>query len=424
MTAGGFLCSFHVAVWQATTNNNTSGRSLEFEQPPAPKSATFSQIKNNIINNNSSLVEVTNLVATTHSKQKPRFVWHVGPMKTGTTSIQAELVALWNVLLEQDNWFFASQNAPFHGVKKPDFVQRFTNEMTHLHQQGRNVVLSNENYSVFYREADYARIAQALGEEWDVTIVIGYRPYYEWVPSMWSQTHKLKLKEQSGQYDSPWHQQRILPMFPNYYEKISQGYLFADSVVRMIQPYFSNIVLLDLYGADHQGGENTSSSRSLPSRFLCDILQAPTACAASRSRIEQRVNQGSLEPIHANAVALAAAQAGLIDTEHWQQPAVMEALLEHWHSVPHQPTGSGDTVAATAAYELPMVCPNATAMDNLWQQTLDKEAQIFPSLAQQDPDREAHLRQGLDEKIVQKTYCHVDAARVLEDQNDFFKTFA
>ena len=349
-------------------------------------------------------------------------------MKTGTTSIQAELVALRNLLLEPDNWYFASQNGPFQGIKKPDFVTRFTNEMKRWRRKGRNVVLSNENYSVFYREADYAHMARALGDEWDVTIVIGYRPYYEWVPSMWSQLYKLKPKEQSGLQDYPWHQQPIRPMFPDYYEKINQGALFADSVVRMVRPYFSNIVMLDLYGADHDDNKHTttsSSTMSIQSRFICHILQAPTACAASRRRLEQRVNQGSLEPIHANAVAYAAAQMGMIDTEQWQRPAVMDALLKHWHRVPHPTAGSGDTVAtATDVYELPMVCPNANDMEHLWQQTLDREAQIFPSRAQQDPNREAHLRQGLDEKIGKKTYCHVDVARVLEDQKDFFKAFA
>ena len=395
------MCFLNV-LWQA----NDKGRILESKESAAW--ASFSQ------NDHYSSPN-----STTSKTQKPRFVWHVGPMKTGTTSIQGELEALRNILLEQDGWYFACQNGLFQGVKKPDFVHRFTTEMKRLRQQGLNVILSNENYSVLYREADYAQIAQALGDEWDVTIVIGYRPYYEWVPSMWSQTHKLKLREKSGRHEYPWHEQPILPMFPDYYENINKSDLFADSVVHMIQKSFSKIRMLDLYGG---GDDDDNKDRSIQSRFICHILQAPTACAASRRRIEKRANQGSLEPIHANAVAFAAAELGMIDTHQWQRPVVIEALVEHLRpSIPHPTNTSGDT---RDAQQLPMICPNSNDMEHLWQQTLDKEAQIFPALAQQDPHREARLRQGFDEKIVQKTYCHVDVARVLEDHKDFFKTFA
>ena len=78
----------------------------------------------------------------------------------------------------------------------------------------------------------------------------------------------------------------------------------------------------------------------------------------------------------------------------------------------------------TTTYRWPMVCPSPQAMDRLWRQTIDKEAHIFPSLAKRNPNREARLRDGLDQKIEQQTHCTVDTARVLVEQQEFFNALA
>ena len=341
--------------------------------------------------------------------EKPRFVWHVGPMKTGTTTIQGRLALLHSTgVLERDGWHFASQSGQFKGIKQDDFVARFKEEMDRLRMQGKNVVLSNENYSVFYRSEDYRRIKEVLGDDWDVSVVIGYRPYFEWIPSMWSQKHKLTRKEISGERDYPWRNnqgqptRQILPMFPDYYAKAQKGRMYADSVVEFVKPFF-NIQMLHLY-----------DSMGLLSKLVCDILHAPAACAESRHKDleDRRANQGSVEPIHGNAIALAAAEQGLIDTAKWKRTAVIETVTARLHEI--------------TLDELPMVCPDQTILDRLWNRTLEMEAHVFPALAQQDPEREMKLREAFEKKVSKRTYCHVDLESVLSDPDwrNLLKTFA
>ena len=326
---------------------------------------------------------------------KPRFVWHVGPLKTGTTSIQDGLSSLDRAgFLAKDGWYFAGHSGSFRGIRENVFRTRFKAEMDRLRLMGKNVILSNENFSLFYGSEDYRRIREVLGDDWDVTVVIGYRPYFDWIPSMWSQSFKLKREENIGKREYPWHDdrgeptRRIMPMFPSYHKRMDSSSRFADSIADFVKPYF-NIQMLHLY-----------DPKGLQAKLVCDILQARAACAEGlrKSKKEKRANQANFDPIHSDVIAMEAARNGLINTAKWKRIAVIEAVMAHLQN-----------------RTMPMVCPNEDVLERLWEQSLEKEVRVYPELAAQDPARTNKLREGFQKKAEQNTYCRVDLERVLAD---------
>ena len=59
--------------------------------------------------------------SSTSDKHPPlRFVWHVGPMKTGTTGLQTALRQLAPELLHYDEWDYWILNTTA-GLEKPEF---------------------------------------------------------------------------------------------------------------------------------------------------------------------------------------------------------------------------------------------------------------------------------------------------------------
>ena len=121
-------------------------------------------------------------------------------------------------------------------------------------------------------------------------------------------------------------------------------------------------------------------------------------------------NPSRLSSIRADAIVLGAAAQGWIDIQHYSRLTVMEATERHIRS------SSGNN-----SLLLPLICPDATLLNRLWEQTVSKEARLFHSSSSQDSssglasERIAQLRQGFQHLVDQQTYCHVNVTAVLED---------
>ena len=129
-------------------------------------------------------------------KNHPLLVVHVGPPKTGTTSLQYMLGAYEPQLME-DNYFF-SGNASFvdsfntctrRMVSSPNATHdcwiRILNA-TELHRKaGHNLILSNEVLAYRASNKDFFDIFQRLIDPWmpNVLVVVGYRHLHNFVHS-------------------------------------------------------------------------------------------------------------------------------------------------------------------------------------------------------------------------------------------------
>merc|ERR1712194_194920 len=143
--------------------------------------------------------------AAKHGAEKmgARVVIHVGPHKTGTKSVQSGLHDQ-ESLLKVDAWTMPSPNifqgsvriasmyVPEKGAKQQKGAyHRWLKTIAQLKGTTNNELLSCERFC----KADEKQIAELASDlsQTTTTIVMVYRPYYEWMASMYRQMNGADL---------------------------------------------------------------------------------------------------------------------------------------------------------------------------------------------------------------------------------------
>jgi hypothetical protein len=354
--------------------------------------------------------------------QKTRLVVHVGPMKTGTTSLQDDMTRLaWRGFFEKDNWHYANQPHSFqdgsamsHEVTKvsitdPQFIEKFIQEVQKLRPHNRNVFVSMEDYSVKWNDNPswYKTLKEAVGDQWEVEILCGYRPYFDWYSSFWYQIWHTDLswlgylpwKNDNGTWKT------IQPQFPNMWYWVSRTGLYVDAVHENASPYFPvKIVNIE------------DKTKGITRQVFCDVLKAEITCK-ELERLQRddptwrrMHNKGSHVLMRFDEIGLAAASAGLVDISKFNRTDVMYAIQKHVEEDLHQ-----------KAADLPFACPTESELNELWDRSYLIEAKYVPFLVEANPEREAELRDRFRRKLDRNTYCQVDTESIL--QNPEWKSF-
>jgi hypothetical protein len=267
---------------------------------------------NNIATNEHATKTTTK--TTTNNKNKPRLVLHIGPPKTGTSSIQCGLVGLNQTLVSLDNYYYLgkpcgdslgegndmlrlayvflslNQRAELGEPPPDDLVQSLNRHL----ELGHNVIMSSENWGLLGEDNAFNLLLSCLAA-FDVTIVNSYRYYHEWLPSVYfQQKHGPKGFT-------------VTPTFENYmdtlfflqvdYEDVDDNILntttatATDGVLltRMVREHqtvapmlrylkhFDNVVIFDMHGPNGGGVDDLITSfvcRALPTaKKTCQLLQ-------------------------------------------------------------------------------------------------------------------------------------------------------
>ena len=257
----------------------------------------------------------------------------------------------------------------------------------------------------------FEKLKETLEDEWDITIVIGYRPYFEWIPSMWTQVFKLNDQIFQERSMFPWKQDngqlhKIQVMFPHFYSWMGEVPHFSDTMLESASPHFP-VEVLDLH-----------DPKGVRSKFICDILKASASCEESlRLDDEARtdiVNKGSPHSVHYDSIGLEAAKKGYVNVDKWNRTDVSDSVEVYVEKALHQ-----------TAYDLPMICPDDTTMDKLFEKSLRYDKLCLPKQFGADPNREQTFRAAFQKKVKKKAYCHVDFEAVLSDSKwkSFFTKF-
>lgn len=180
------------------------------------------ETNNNIISSNSNS---NNSVNNGRGDEDPRpwFILHVGPQKTATTTIQEGLTMNAKMLAQRDNYYYMGKSLESQSTrtidlggemgslnvfKLKDFDSKgFRQQLTEFQSLGRNVILSSEQYTSWgfsWKDLfdDYFRLDnRKMNQEtkirntnaepffgFRVKIVVGYRHFGEWLPSLYYQT--------------------------------------------------------------------------------------------------------------------------------------------------------------------------------------------------------------------------------------------
>ena len=179
------------------------------------------------------------LLSIVDDKNKQFFILHIGPTKTGSTSIQCGLSEYSKHLAEEDGYYYigkdpiscrhvhpsalvlASQrtvnsetgmdrsiyNNSIHSsmannqipLKGKDTIRdlidgkilsKLEERLREHHSQGHHVIFSAEEFESY---PFVLSILAPLQKEWNVKIVITYRRYYEWLVSTYNQNKKMGM---------------------------------------------------------------------------------------------------------------------------------------------------------------------------------------------------------------------------------------
>jgi len=207
-------------------------------------------------------------------------VIHVGPHKTGTTTVQQELGKRAS-LLEEDGWTYL-RPGQFGGLQEG--AERKTNvanvascytEKTiswvvnqtqvcldwleyidKLRGTSHHVVMSSEAFA--HRTAQISQLASDLRPV-ATKIIVVYRPFYEWIASVYRQTNAKRGISKAG--FASWLTDSVMEEYA--------ANLSSTSVYSKYAAHFSDVVMHSL-------------DSSLLTNIACDDLGAPMACASFR----------------------------------------------------------------------------------------------------------------------------------------------
>ena len=259
--------------------------------------------------------------------KKPRLFLHVGPGKMATTTIQDALHAD-KEIFPVDNFCVVDTNA-FQKLSRAipkqstedkikvepswrDELLEMKKTFADCRESNLSVVLSSEFIGLM-SEDHYEQTLALLFEGFELTVVVGYRRFYSWAPSVYFQLKKVW----TGGYsrfddDSP-------ANFKEYFSQPHDTNQFKNLLRLYTDSYVDNwshivdrkdIVIYNL----HEDGNVLKT-------FYCNILKAEHACKKAIETLHPNTNVGFSTVF--DAIAVAAHQKGIVPDTFQRKNAML-----------------------------------------------------------------------------------------------------
>lgn len=334
-----------------------------------------------------------------NNNTRPLYViFHVGPAKMGSTSIQIGALEKYHKQLVHDkynvhdfrdasklNQCLSRDAAKCQNDQEWNSFQRFIQKSK---RQGRHVLISTENHWNFLSNdtsllSTYHDLFSR--HDYQVRIVIGYRPLFDYWPSVYFQEYSHYCGYSHAQEET-----RVIPPFLEFMERANETKQLRHpsyAAVQYAQQYFSDIVILPL-------------GSKFVERFLCQaVMRATRACAAAVLGHTNETVENARHSLVSDRLAQAARTHGLS-----QKPC--KVLSQHFQQ------------EENATVLLPRTCLNKSQQDWLWDKTLFyHHALIAPNNASTVSDQE--LKRQFDE-AASTSLCQVNVEQVLQTHPDLF----
>ena len=368
---------------------------------------------------------------------KPYFIVHIGPSKTGTTTIQKESVALEDVLahddyvymgrhaqrkylkqgykaLKEDSCLFETESYLLNDTGKDKALMAtdvpcWNNRMSNLQQYHKNIVVSEEALSYRLPQNALNAIHTAF-RDWNLLYhVATYRRYAEWMLSA------LKERQSKGNCvgaKSKWYvnatqvgslclePMRFLPWKIYANEVISNYgttmYQNIDTTVPKIK--IANIPVKIL---------NMHEERHITESFYCDMVpNAPQTCKHYLDQEDDNSAKQNVRVVITSScsnMVYTAAKGGIIGIDTTNQTR-HEATL---HCVSFMEENNITHAG------LPLICPKRDMLENLLNKSLEFEKKMVPEFYKSKGGEVDHRRSFWLMAEERKEFCHVDIAQVL-----------
>jgi hypothetical protein len=341
--------------------------------------------------------------------ERPLLVLHVGPGKTGTTSIQKTLKNETEAL-KADKYTYIGNNAgpldktqSYHcenHEERKGCTHVLGEEMMHLlkaYRKSYNHTLLGSNEFIYNLNDDRRRAwvdATQTLYQWNMQVVVSYRRLHEYLPSLYNQHYKKnRLPTEPklyGHHNWPGIDGNYkLPTFPEYLE----------TKVDMTQ--HDTLSTYEAWGKDFPVSVfNVHQEGDLATNFVCQIVPgAKTLCDELTRRFVAQ-NEGKHSNIAKvvfdyDIMGVTAWEKGLIHPERDSRNHLRKDIMKH-----HR-----ETLNST---ELPQVCPNATMLER-FRESSSKHEKWSESFAQKPVSSFAESWEHMLPK-----FCSVDAEAALQ----------
>lgn len=375
--------------------------------------------KNKILSEKPPITPTISSLESCPNAKKTVAVIHVGPPKSGTTTLQAFTEKFVNELKE-DGYHMPYDWSPTYEIREPNQaalaacffddrkVDRFECEpelgfaAIEIDLEGKDMLVSTEFFSK--EDLDKKKLAKYLEVYDEVIVCVFYRRYFEWFVSYWNE--RVKGRINTPTLDHWLWDHTIFKLLNNYYEKemdILPPYTY--SIIQRLEENFDNIKVVNM----HNGKDNNV-------QFFCEVIpNANHTCEAVKALQDEGVESKnpSKDTIYED-LAYSAMRRGMIQIKTQDQMThVINAIYKY-----HEGT------RGLTKNDFPLICPSARALDKVLRESLMIEEALFPEFFK-SPDGEESLRASFDKYSTTKL-CSLDADKALSDTVwiDFFKKFS
>jgi len=393
----------------------------------------------------SSLSQMTALSVQQPTKRL-RLILHIGPPRiSGSMSLQRELMDMTSLLAMDHYTYQGRQYDKYYNFILPPLLRearamftdctlvprslccdKFQKHLATFKKKKQNVIVSEESLTQLWKSPeDYHALQEALQHDWDVTVVVGYQRFYDWILS-------FKNHHSGDRFDDNQAGQFLLPIFP-YLEATHWQVQFSDSAIANIRDSIP-VELLSLYNGatllddsiQNLQQEHHYKYQSMTSNFLCQILKdAPNSCNDSLLR-DANQNEvfdygkdkhysilSSRAPMFYDSLASAALTQGLVKANgHHHQPKRQRLLALAIQE--HQ-----ERVLGKSHLDFNLVCPSVDNLEKLLHHSLQLEEELLPD---EFVDMEEEHVAGFQSLVSSKAYCSIDTETVLKQKewHEFF----
>lgn len=353
-------------------------------------------------------------------RRKPLFVLHVGPSKTGTTTIQW-FAAYHKYLLEKDNIHYLGHfknatstemnlhilnplcySCPKEEEKCPECDDRwdeFEKAVDYHYSLGHNVFVSNEMFSGFRTEESekkpmWDHLTPIL-RKWNVRVVFSYRRYYEWVPSKYFQLYSPGTEKTGKKW--PDDGGRITPLFPDYSDSHRKDTFKHPLLLkRKWESHFSNVWVFNM----HEDGD-------ILANFYCSMLpEAKQACKflSNREQESSTINPSANKLLQYDSIAIEAYTRGWVNKKR-SRSEVRGAVEEY-----------AKELGWETLDDFPLKCLSPTQADAFLNSSLSMEKELLPEFYSSPKGKKEH-ELGFARASKKGKFCSVHVDEVLNNDN-------
>ena len=353
-----------------------------------------------------------------------RAVIHMGPHKTGTTTIQ-EQSSTYQDKLKLDGyempWKLVEETIGVEGNPNqkhfsscfmfPDAPERTSERKCDPelllegldigHHRRHHLLVSAETFSMVDTERLY--LLQDYTSNWnEVVIIIYYRRFHDWVGSSYNEDYKHRTFTNSHMH--MWGND-INEIIDHYVSDPRANARYTLGLVARINEVFDNVVVVDMLDENFKGPDESFFCHALPyATNTCEAIRAETRTKHTNKR--KSLDYGDL--------AYGAMKLGLITIQSDEDMKQVTRDVKH-----HQE----ETLNLTSS-DYKKKCPSKDIMDMIWETSLRSEMEFFPGNINGTSTTD-DLRSSFEIAAL-STLCQVDVDATLEEQVwvEFFESYS